>query len=656
MCIACHARNAALGGSVPTLTEGGHIAFGRGPVNSVTGGSSANVNALISGYKWAGTTLTYALPSTSAPFLANDPGYVEASSFVAVTGGLASALASAFAQFSAVSGLSISLTSDAANANMLVGRTAEAATAYAYLPVPGDLLSGDIWFGYDTVFDAPVRGAYGWATAIHEAGHALGLKHSHTFIGGVGVYNDNVGVIEQPVSLDRDSLEFTIMSYRSYVGQDLNVFTTYTNEEYSYPQTLMMLDIAALQQMYGADFTTQSGNTTYSFSATTGEMFVNGAGQGAPGGNRIFLTIWDGGGTDTYDFSNYTTNQVIDLTPGLWSMMSSAQRADLGEGNFARGNVFNALQYQNDSRSLIENAIGGSGADSITGNAAANVLQGGGGADTLSGGNGDDALIGGTDADLLVGGAGFDTVRYDNAISGVNVDIGFNNAVGGESQGDQFSGIEGISGSNFDDGLWGDGTANVLQGWWGYDWLDGRGGNDSLYGGALNDNLMGGVGADLLDGGDGFDYARYDNGSTGVQVDLQNGGAIGGEAAGDVIYAIEGISGTNSNDGIWGNGSDNAIYAWWGNDWIDGRGGNDWLVGGGGQDSFVFGASWGQDWIADFEDGVDAIRFVGVTGLTSFAQLTIVNIAGGVSVSFSGSAVIVIGQSATSITAADILI
>uniref|UniRef100_UPI00195366F3 M10 family metallopeptidase C-terminal domain-containing protein n=1 Tax=Streptococcus pneumoniae TaxID=1313 RepID=UPI00195366F3 len=67
-----------------------------------------------------------------------------------------------------------------------------------------------------------------------------------------------------------------------------------------------MDDIAAIQAMYGANFATHAENTVYSFSPTTGEEFINGVGQGEPGANRVFLTIWDGGGNDTYDFSNYT--------------------------------------------------------------------------------------------------------------------------------------------------------------------------------------------------------------------------------------------------------------------------------------------------------------------------------------------------------------
>lgn len=72
----------------------------------------------------------------------------------------------------------------------------------------------------------------------------------------------------------------------------------------------MTNDILALQTMYGANYNTQSESTVCTWSATTGQMFINGIGQLAPSGgvggsaNRIFETIWDGNGVDTYDLSN----------------------------------------------------------------------------------------------------------------------------------------------------------------------------------------------------------------------------------------------------------------------------------------------------------------------------------------------------------------
>jgi serralysin len=174
----------------------------------------------------------------------------------------------------------------------------------------------------------------------------------------------------------------------------------------------MMNDIKALQFLYGADYSTNNGNTVYSWSAKTGEMFIDGAGQGAPGGNRIFLTVWDGGGTDTYDFSNYITNLKVDLQPGGWTTTAASQLANLGNGHYARGNIANALLYNDNPASHIENAKGGSGADTIIGNSASNVLWGNAGGDALKGLIGNDVLIGGEGDDVLEGGSGTDIALY----------------------------------------------------------------------------------------------------------------------------------------------------------------------------------------------------------------------------------------------------
>jgi serralysin len=108
---------------------------------------------------------------------------------------------------------------------------------------------------------------------------------------------------------------------------------------------------------------------------------INGTVQWTPGANRVFMTLWDGGGVDTYDLSNYSGGVQIDLRPGRWTTLLETQRANLGDGNDAPGHVANALLFNGDTRSLIENAIGGTGPDRIIANEAANSLTGGGGSD-----------------------------------------------------------------------------------------------------------------------------------------------------------------------------------------------------------------------------------------------------------------------------------
>ena len=280
-------------------------------------------------------------------------------------------------------------------ADIMVAQSSAAnPTSYAYYP-SNDPTGGDVWFGTQYNYSQAALGNYFFTTAIHELGHAFGLKHSQ----------ETGGVANVAVPAAHDDSEFTVMSYRSYVGGPL---TGYTNESYGYPQTYMANDILALQTLYGANFTTHQENTVYSWSSTTGQEFINGVAQLAPGGgtggsaNRILETVWDGNGVDTYDLSNYTTAVSINLNPGASSVTSAAQIAYLGNGHYAAGNIYNAYLYNNDVRSYIDNAIGGSGNDTLIGNAIANNLNGGGGNDTLTGGAGNDTIIGGSGTDVAV--------------------------------------------------------------------------------------------------------------------------------------------------------------------------------------------------------------------------------------------------------------
>ena len=96
-----------------------------------------------------------------------------------------------------------------------------------------------------------------------------------------------------------------------------------------------------------------------------------------------------------------------------------------------------------DAATVIENAIGGDGADSITGNDAANVLSGMRGADTLAGGAGDDLLVGGAGDDVLAGGAGSDTAVYSGLASAYAVAFdGTTGTVTGAEGTDTITGIE----------------------------------------------------------------------------------------------------------------------------------------------------------------------------------------------------------------------
>ena len=213
--------------------------------------------------------------------------------------------------------------------------------------------------------------------------------------------------------------------------------SNFAGEKINQPQTYMQYDLAALQYMYGANFNTNSGDSVYTFSQTTGEMFINGVGQGAPAGNKIFLTIWDGGGNDTIDASNYANGVTIDLRPGEFSTFDQAQLANnlayQNLVNLAPGNIAMSLLYNNDARSLIENATGGIGNDVFVGNTANNILDGGAGSDGVIFTNttGVNVTLNDTDTDVIVTHDGeTDTLRSIENIGGT---IG-NDTITGNSQ------------------------------------------------------------------------------------------------------------------------------------------------------------------------------------------------------------------------------
>jgi T1SS-143 domain-containing protein len=134
----------------------------------------------------------------------------------------------------------------------------------------------------------------------------------------------------------------------------------------------------------------------------------------------------------------------------------------------------------------------------IAGSNASNLLVAGTGGDTINASDGNDWLIGGTGADILNGGSDSDTVSYQNSLAGVSVSLAGGAGVGGDAQGDTYSSIANLMGSNFVDTLTGDGNANVLYGLNGNDILSGGSGDDLLIGGLGQDTLTGGANADTF--------------------------------------------------------------------------------------------------------------------------------------------------------------
>jgi serralysin len=235
----------------------------------------------------------------------------------------------------------------------------------------------------------------------------------------------------------------------------------------------------------------------------------------------------------------------------------------------------------------------------VSGKEGGDVLFGGKGNDWLYGDGGNDWLAGDAGVDLLFGGTGTDTAYYAFYTSGVTASLkfgyGYQYSLGLGMDKDYFFDIENLTGTNYDDQLEGnDLYGNVLKGLGGSDSLKGLAGSDTLEGGEGRDLLNGGTGADVLNGGGGVDIATYGDSAAGITVNLTTGVAMGGEAAGDTLIAIENLSGSNYLDTLAGNGEDNFIMGLGGDDTINGAGGNDTLLGSDGIDKIIGGGGTDQ--------------------------------------------------------------
>ncbi|MEH7828352.1 M10 family metallopeptidase [Gemmobacter denitrificans] len=340
--------------------------------------------------------------------------------------------------------------------------------AYATSELDGNtILSSAINIGTEFNSEPFSLNSYWFETYIHEIGHALGLGHA-------GNYNGSA-VFSRDAHYANDSVLNTIMSY---FDQDTN---PNFDADYGYVSTLMPADIIAIQNLYGSNVQTRTGDTVYGANSNVtgylgdlfGAMF-----DGDAAAARIWqdsnmaFTLFDTGGHDTVDMSTVRARQTISLTAGE---LSSVGGFKLNMA-IARGTV-------------IEDAIGGSGADRITGNNVGNQLVGKAGNDRLIGGGGADTLIGGVGNDRMIGGTGRDAVSYAEARNAIRVDLNRTTAQDTRQGRDTLTGIEDVIGSRFGDRITGSNRANDL---------DGRAGNDTLAGGRGDDVLAGGAGADTF--------------------------------------------------------------------------------------------------------------------------------------------------------------
>lgn len=153
--------------------------------------------------------------------------------------------------------------------------------------------------------------------------------------------------------------------------------------------------------------------------------------------------------------------------------------------------------------------------------------------------------------------------------------------------------------------------------------VNGGSGIDSILLGAGNAIISPGAGADTIDGGAGFDVVSYGSSSVGVAVNLLNGTASRGDAAGDRLSNIEGLYGSAYRDVLYGDDGNNTINGVLGADNLAGYGGDDTIIMYGG----IYGGGTGKTAISG-GTGNDLIQLISLASGTygfAFNALTQVN-------------------------------
>jgi Ca2+-binding RTX toxin-like protein len=318
----------------------------------------------------------------------------------------------------------------------------------------------------------------------------------------------------------------------------------------------MLLDIAAIQSLYGVNNQWQTGNNTYSWAA----------------GQSVFETIWDAGGNDTIDASNQAAAVRINLNEGAFSKIG---QAFLNVNTLTLFNEGLAIAYG----AKIENAVGSAYDDTLIGNELGNVLNGLGGADTLDGGAGNDSYYIDSLSDTIIE-RDASLTQIDSVLSAVSYTLGAN-----------FENLKLIGSGNLN------ATGNAL--------------NNRITGNAEANIIDGGSGVDTLTGGAGGDTYLVDNVG-----DVINEASTVADEIDTVVSSVAWRLGNNlenltltgdANVNAAGNELSNVLTGNAGNNVVNGGAGQDTLIGGLGDDNYVVDNA-GDTVVELADEGHDLIR------------------------------------------------
>lgn len=357
------------------------------------------LDALLGGVKWGGAlgtgaTVTFAFPQQTAQFDGTaqwgyygagteNLSFLASSSFRGFNVDQANAARAVLASYAAVVNLNFVDVLAAPGVGQIryavSGSPALSAGTFAISDFP--MLTsgaGDTWVNAQSLFPGGwAAGTQNYFTLLHETGHDLGLKHPHDqgYAGYLAGWPQTLTTLPTlgGSTLRSYGIEDTVMAYNDVAG------TSSVRADFA-PTTPMRLDIAALQYVYGANWSYHAGDDVYRFTTDS----------------RVNQTIWDAGGNDTIAVSGSGAS-LINLTPGSWSEIGLPLTYSVLASNLS---VLRAAPQYTNKKTLyiydtvtIENAVGGDGPDTLIGNAGPNRLTGGGGDDRLDGGAGVDTAV-----------------------------------------------------------------------------------------------------------------------------------------------------------------------------------------------------------------------------------------------------------------------
>ncbi|WP_111734160.1 pre-peptidase C-terminal domain-containing protein [Roseovarius amoyensis] len=308
----------------------------------------------------------------------------------------------AFEAFENVADVTFNVVNDPNQADFLMVESTDPNSALGYWGVGGGSITANgtpysgldgwgVFYGGDASWTTAglQQGGYAFITLIHEIGHGMGMAHPHDTGGSSTVMDGVSSAFGDFGDYDLNQGIYTTMSYND--GWQTAPHGASSSYGYGWQGTLMALDIAVMQDLYGANMSHNTGNDAYVLPSS------NGAGT-------YYSSIWDAGGTDTIAHTG-SAAAVIDLRAATLTY------SDGGGGyvSYVEG-IHGGFTIANGV--VIERAEGGSSGDAITGNEASNWLDGNGGNDIILGGEGNDTIIGGGGNDMLTGEEGADIFAF----------------------------------------------------------------------------------------------------------------------------------------------------------------------------------------------------------------------------------------------------